>query len=270
MVKELGEFDPQATYDDASADYESANRDFWQYMSTRTVDRLGLGPGDRALDVPCGTGAALIALAERVGPSGRVVGIDYAERMIEIAQAKVDAAGLANVDLRIGDMTAIEPGEPYAAIQCTLGIFFVDDMPDLVRSFLRLVRPDGGRVAITVFGERFFDPMRDVFVSAVDEVVPGFAVVQPWRRTESAAVLRQIFHEAGAVDVRIETEDDVLPLPSAEDWWRIVMGSGLRHTITTIGEDAAAEVKRRCNAYVEEHRVSSVVSRTHYAVAVRH
>lgn len=269
MVRELGEFDPQATYDDASADYESANRDFWQYLSTRTVDRLGLVQGDRVLDVPCGTGAALLALAERVGPLGTVVGLDYAKRMLEISRAKVQAAGYSNVELQIGDMTAIDPGQPYAAVQCTLGIFFVDDMPGLVRSFLGLVRPDGGRVAITVFGEHFFAPMRDVFVSAVAEIKPGFAVVEPWRRTESAAVLRRIFDEADATNVRIETEDDELPLRSPEDWWRIVMGSGLRHTIKAIGADAAAQVRRRCDTYMEERGISSVLNRTHYAVARR-
>lgn len=66
-------------------------------MSTRTIDRLDLEPGHRVLEVPCGTGAALIPLAERVGSSGRVVGIDYAERMLEIARAKVDRAGIRNV-----------------------------------------------------------------------------------------------------------------------------------------------------------------------------
>lgn len=140
-------------------------------------------------------------------------------------------------------MTRIVPSEPYDAVLCALGLFFVDDMPDLVRSFLRLVRPAGGRVAITVFGEHFFDPMRQVFVSAVAEVAPGYSVVQPWRRTESAAVLRGILREAGVENATVDTEDDELPLGSPDDWWRIVTGSGLRRTITDIGEEAAARVR---------------------------
>lgn len=269
MAEALDGFDPQVTYDDAATDYENACRDFWQYMSWRTVDRLGLEPGNRVLEVPCGTGAALIPLAERVGFSGRVVGIDYARRMLEIARAKVRAAGLQNVELRIGDMTSITPEEPYDAVLCALGLFFVDDMPGLIRSFLRLVRPDGGRLAITVFGEHFFDPMREVFVSTVAEVTSGYTVVQPWRRTENAALLRAIFREAGVEDVTIESEDDELPLRSPDDWWRIVMGSGLRRSITAIGEDAAARVRERCNAYVEEHGITKLLNRTHHALVVR-
>lgn len=269
MTQGLGGFDPKLTYDDASADYENACREFWGYMAARAVDRLDLRTGDRVLDVPCGTGTSLLTLAERVGPSGRVVGLDYAERMVEIARAKVHAAGLDNVELRTGDMTAIVADEPYDAVLCALGLFFVDDMPALVRSFLHLVRPAAGRVAVTVFGERFFEPMRTVFVSAVRDASPGCVVVEPWRRTESAVVLHDVFRRAGAEDVEIVTEDDVLPLASPDDWWRIVMGSGLRRTVTTLGDEAAAEVRRRCDAYIEEHGITALTNRTRHAVAVR-
>jgi ubiquinone/menaquinone biosynthesis C-methylase UbiE len=267
MQDTLEGFDPRSTYDEASADYEEACRKYWQYMSTRTVERLNLAPGERVLDVPCGTGAALLALAERVGPSGRVVGLDYAERMVEIARRKIAASDFRNVELRIGDMTAIAPEEPYDALQCTLGLFFVDDMAGLLRSFRRLVRSGGGRLAVTVFGEHFYEPMRRVFVSSVAEVVPGFAVVEPWRRTESEGVLRGAFEAAEITDVSIETEDDELPLRSGDDWWRIVMGSGLRRTVTAIGDEAAARVRRKCAAYVEQQGVTVVLNRTRYAVA---
>jgi ubiquinone/menaquinone biosynthesis C-methylase UbiE len=270
MVEALGGFDPQATYDEASSDYEDASRIFWQYMSVRTVDRLRLQPGERVLDVPCGPGPSLLDAAQRVGPSGRVVGVDYAEHMLAIARDKVRAAGLTNVDVRRGDMTAIEPpDEPYDAVLCVLGVFFVDDMPGLVRSLAGLVRPGGGRLAVTVFGEHFFDPMREVFVEAVEQVAPGFEVVQPWLRTESESALRRVFEEAGLPEVTIETEDDDLPFRWPDDWWRIVMGSGLRRTVVELGPDRAAQVRSRCERHMEEEGVGGVFSRCRYALVVR-
>lgn len=270
MAEALGDFDPKATYDDASRAYEDASRDFWQYLSLRTVERLRLQPGERVLDVPCGTGPSLIAAAERVGPTGCAVGLDYAERMVAIAREKVRARGLGSVEIHVGDMTAIAPpDEPYDAVVCVLGIFFVDDMRALVRSLHELVRPRGGRLAVTVFGERFFDPLREVFVEAVGAVAPGLEVVQPWRRTEEPSVLRGIFDDAGVGGVTIETDDDTLPLPSADDWWRIVMGSGLRRTVAALGDDRAAQVRARCDAYIEDHGVDEVVTRSRYAVVVR-
>ena len=270
MSDGLAGFDAKATYDAAALDYEDASRDYWQYLSRRTVDRLELQRGERVLDVPCGTGPALLLAAERVGPSGRVVGIDYAEQMLEIARGKVRAAGMSQVDLRVGDMTELPaPDVAYDAVVCVLGVFFVDDMPALVRSFSDLVRPGGGRLVVTVFGERFFDPMRDVFVRAVQDVMPGLAVVQPWCRTDDPAVFRRIFEDAGVPDVRIDTEDETLPLGSGDDWWRIVMGSGLRRTVLALGDERAARVRAQCDAYIREHGVGEVVSRGRYALVRR-
>lgn len=270
MVEALGGFDPKATYDDASWDYEDTSRGFWQYLSLRTIERLRLQPGERVLDVACGTGPSLLAAAERVGPSGRVVGLDYADQMLAIAREKVRVSGVQNVEVHVGDMTAIgQPEHPYDAVVCVLGIFFVDDMPALVRAFYDLVCPSGGRVGVTVFDERFFDPLRDVFVDAVRQVAPEFEVVEPWRRTEDLSVLRRVFDVAELHEVEIETEDDTLPLNSSYDWWRIVMGSGLRRTVSALGKDLAARVRARCDAYIENERVDEVVTRSRYALVLR-
>jgi ubiquinone/menaquinone biosynthesis C-methylase UbiE len=268
MVRALGGFDPEAIYGEASSDYEDAARDYWQYLSVRTVERLRLRPGGRVLDVPCGPGHGLLAAAERVGPSGRVTGIDYADRMVAMARDKVPASGLTTVEVHRGDMTALtRPEEPYDAVLCVLGVFFVDDMPGLVRSLAELLLPDGrGRLAVTVFGERFFDPMRHVFVAAVQDVAPGLDVVQPWCRTEDASVLRRVFQDAGLADVTIDTDDDTLPLPTADDWWRIVMGSGLRRTVAAMDTAAAAEVRARCTSYIEAHSIREVDARSRYAI----
>ena len=271
MVDALGGFDPRATYDEASHDYEDASRDYWQHLSLHTVERLDLQPGDRVLDVPCGTGPSLIAAAQRVGPAGRVVGLDYAEQMVAIARHKVSRLGLANVEVHVGDMTAIDPPEePYDAVVCVLGVFFVDDMSALVRSFVDLVRPGTGRVAVTVFGELFVDPLRSFFIDAVREVAPGLEVVQPWRRAAEESALRGIFDEAGVRGVTIETEEAAFPLASGDDWWRIVKGStALRRAVAGLGPDRAAEVRARCDEYIRRHALTEVVTRSRYAVAAR-
>ena len=66
----------------------------------RAVDSLELRPGDTVLDVGAGTGASLELLAAAVGPEGRVVAIEPTEAMLDAARARVDAAGLGNVEFR--------------------------------------------------------------------------------------------------------------------------------------------------------------------------
>jgi ubiquinone/menaquinone biosynthesis C-methylase UbiE len=271
MTGQLDKFDPKSTYDEASHDYENAARDYWQYISIRTVELLDVKPGDRVLDVPCGSGASLVAAAHRVGPSGRVVGVDYAEQMVAIAEEKARAGGLTNVELSVADMTCLDERhlEPFDAVVCSLGLFFAEDMPALARSLLGLVRPGGGRLGVAVFGEHVFDPMRQVFAETVRELAPAVEVLEPWRRTEDAAVLSDIFETAGIDGVTIETRDDRLPLPSPDDWWRIVMGSGFRRTVATLDEAVARELRGRCDAYILDRGVDRITNRTHYAVIRR-
>jgi len=262
-------FDPRATYDAASADYEDASRDFWQYMSTRTVELAALRPGDTAIDVACGNGPGLLAASRGVGPGGRVIGIDFATQMLDIAEERIRAAGVENVELRTGDMTALDiaPGS-VDALLCVLGVFFVDDMPGLLRSFWSLVRP-GGRMAITVLGERFFDPMIDVFVDAVHAERPGFDIVQPWRRIGDAAAFRALAEEAGLTGFTLREDMDTLTLDNPDDWWRIVMGSGLRRTVEALGDDTAAKVRARCGQVMQERGVREVDLTSQYLLATR-
>lgn len=65
----------------------------------RAVALLGLAPGDRVLDVACGTGLSFPLLVEGVGLAGRVVGVEVSPEMMARARARVAAAGWANVDL---------------------------------------------------------------------------------------------------------------------------------------------------------------------------
>jgi 2-polyprenyl-3-methyl-5-hydroxy-6-metoxy-1,4-benzoquinol methylase len=268
MSDPLRGFDPKGTYDAASLDYEQASRAFWEQLSSRTVDLAAPMPGESVLDVPCGTGPSVVMAAAKVGSDGLVLGVDYAEQMLAIAQEKVTDAGLSNVELRIGDMTDLDlqPGM-FDVVLCVLGLFFVDDMPGLVRSLWELLRP-GGRLAITVLGDLFFAPMLDVFVDAVHAERPGFDVVEPWRRTEDPHTIQAIMAEAGVPASEIQSEVDIIPIQSS-DWWSIVQGTGLRRTAMALNPDQAERVSRRCEQFIQENDVRQVELASHHIIAVK-
>jgi SAM-dependent methyltransferase len=261
-------FDPKGTYDAASLDYERGSRDFWEQISSRTVALASPAGGESVLDVACGTGPSVVAAARAVGPAGHVLGIDYADQMLAIAREKVTVAGLANVELRPGDMTDLDvPEGSFDVVLCVLGLFFVDDMPKLVRSLWELLGP-GGRLAVTVLGDRFFAPMLDVFVGAVHAERPGFDVVEPWRRTEDPDTLRGIVSNAGVPGCEIHSEVDVIPVEPG-DWWRIVMGTGLRRTATALDPDESDRVRGHCERFMLEHNVNQVELASHHIIAVK-
>src|SRR5690348_1420607 len=93
-----------ATYNAAADHFDDDPLGFWARIGRQTIDGLALAPGAVVLDVGCGTGASALPAAEIVGPRGRVVGVDLAERLLAIARGKAESQGLANIEFRTGDM----------------------------------------------------------------------------------------------------------------------------------------------------------------------
>jgi len=132
-------------FDRISPGYDLMNRLMTAGLDGRwrelAVNAARVGAGDSALDACCGTGDLAIALRRRVGPSGRVVGLDFSESMLEIARRKS-----AGVDWRQGDALALPfaDGE-FAAATVGWGIRNLSDRERGFAELARVVRP-GGRV----------------------------------------------------------------------------------------------------------------------------
>jgi len=139
----------RATFNSAAAAFDAEPLFFWEPCGRRTVELAGIGSGSRVLDVCCGAGASALEAARRVGRAGRVVGIDLADRLLELARRKAVRSGLGNVEFRSGDMTHLEfPDRSFDAVVCVFGFYFARDLPGAARELWRLVRP-GGTLAVT-------------------------------------------------------------------------------------------------------------------------
>ena len=108
------------------------------------VKASGVGPGDAAIDVACGTGTLAEALAEQVGPFGRVLAVDLAPGMI--AEAKARHRDLVQLEFRVGDALALPaPDASFDAATIAFGLRNLADFAHGFRELARVVRP-GGRV----------------------------------------------------------------------------------------------------------------------------
>ncbi len=93
--------DPQRAleqYRRAAPGYDHHMR-FADRVRAEAHQRLAPRPGDTVLDVACGTGLSFAAIQERIGPTGRLIGIEPSPDMIAQAREKVAQAGWQNVDL---------------------------------------------------------------------------------------------------------------------------------------------------------------------------
>jgi demethylmenaquinone methyltransferase/2-methoxy-6-polyprenyl-1,4-benzoquinol methylase len=138
----------------------------------RAADLAALGPGDSALDVATGTGDLAAELARRVAPSGAVVGVDFAERMLDLARGKFGGSGLP---LRFDVANAMNlPFSDGGFDAATVG-FGARNFADLERGLAemaRVVRP-GGRVVVLEITTPQRRPLSTFFELWFDHAVPA-------------------------------------------------------------------------------------------------
>src|SRR5438067_1448257 len=209
-----------AAYNAAADHFDDEALSLWAKYGRRTVVRLALRSGATVLDVGCGTGASAIPAAVEVGPKGKVIAVDLAERLLEIARCKAAARNLKNVEFRHGDMESLGyPDQHFDAVICVFAIFFVPDVAKQIRELWRMVCSNG-QLAITTWGPRVWEPGSTGWWSAVKELRPDLrAAFNPWDRIAEPAALRRLFTEAGVAKAAIVAEDGRQELRSPEDWW---------------------------------------------------
>jgi len=255
-----------ATYNAAADSFDEPALAFWNLIGQRTIERLRLKPGDRVLDVACGSGASAIPAAQSVGESGTVLGVDLAERLLELARAKARQLGLTNIRFQVGDMERSGcADESFDAVVCVFGIFFVPDMAKAVRELWRMVR-QGGQLAITTWGPRVFEPGASAFWEAVSrerrDLVRAF---DPWTRIDSPAGLEELLRASGIENANITPESNLQELATPDDWWTIVLGTGYRSTIEQL--DPAARERVRIANLESLGNIQSIEVNALYAVA---
>jgi SAM-dependent methyltransferase len=166
----------------------------------RSFVRLGLQAGHSVLDVGCGTGVDLQALAELVGPTGRVVGVESSAEML--AQARERTRGLP-VDVRLGDAQRLDlPDGSFDGCRADRVFQHLEDPRQAMRELVRVARP-GGRVAVvdTDWGT--------LVVAAADRAVTRrIADYQCDRRVRNGWMGRSLFalaRDCGLADLATDT-----------------------------------------------------------------
>lgn len=111
-------------------------------LTARMLDGARLQSGQRVLDIATGIGEPALSAARRVGPAGRVVGIDLSSAMLEFAGRRLVEAGLDNVEFRIMDANALDfDAASFDVALCRWGLMFVDDLDSTLRAIHSLLKP---------------------------------------------------------------------------------------------------------------------------------
>jgi demethylmenaquinone methyltransferase/2-methoxy-6-polyprenyl-1,4-benzoquinol methylase len=139
----------------------------------RAADLARLSAGDSALDVATGTGDLALELRRRVGPSGRVVGSDFSEGMLELAREKAGK----EVEFEWGNALELKyASDSFDAATVGFGARNFSDLDAGLREMARVVRP-GGRVVVLEITTPQKPPLSLFFRAWFDTVVPAIGRV---------------------------------------------------------------------------------------------
>ena len=136
-------------FDQAAEAYENVGVGFFAPIAAELVRAAAPRPGERVLDVGCGTGEVLFRVAPAVGHTGHVTGIDLAPAMV--ARSRATSTGLHNVTVETGDAQApAYPDGSFDLITSGLVLFFLPDPPAALAAYRKLLKPSG-RLAVSSF-----------------------------------------------------------------------------------------------------------------------
>jgi SAM-dependent methyltransferase len=189
-------------------------------LTAALLDAAAPRPGERVLDVGCGSGSTVLALAERVGPAGSVLGVDIAEASIATAEARIAAAALPQARVALADAASHPfPQGGFDLLFSRFGVMFFEDPVPAFANLRRALAPGGGRAALLAWRPAAENPWASAPVAAVRHLLPPLPQPGPEEPGQfafgDAARVRRILGGAGFRDVAVAPRD--LPLRLGAD-----------------------------------------------------
>jgi SAM-dependent methyltransferase len=234
------------------------------------VDLAGVLPGERVLDVACGTGVVTRLAAARAGSDGQVVGLDINPAMLAVASAiPAEGAPIAWVEASVMAMPL--PAAAFDVVLCQQGLQQFADRPAALREMRRVLAP-AGRLAIGVWGRIEGSPGMAALIAALERHV-GTAAADNRRAPfalADAAQVGALIAAAGFRDVRVRTHVNTARFSSPEALVAAQLAATPLSTLGALAEDGqraiARDVRAALSAYLSDDGLA-VPMEAHVALA---
>jgi len=207
------------------------------------VRQADIQPGERVLDVACGTGIVTRLAAQKTGPSGSVTGLDINPGMLEVAHSVVSTdvpvdwheAGAEKMPL---------PDENYDVVLCQAGLQFVEDKPAALREMYRVLA-EPGRVYINMPGKEgeLFAIFHQELENHISPEAAGAA--RKVFSLNDLEELRQLMENAAFKNIEVTTREKTFKLPPPKDFlWQYIHCTPLGAVVAETGEEQQLALER--------------------------
>lgn len=215
--------DAQDLYDGRAANYDSSWHD---RFSSHVVQLLDLKPGERVLDLACGTGLVTFKAAERVGPSGHVVGVDISTGMLAQAHAKLKDHTLKNVKFRNHSITELDSlsdleENTFDAITCASALVLLPRPEAAIKPWTKYLR-SGDRLITDATHPRVLLPgmVLERVGRTLDLPIPSYR--EPFQQPDDLA---KVMRTAGLVEVQVMRISQLKSRDGSDDIRSFLAGS---------------------------------------------
>ena len=219
------------------------------------VDVLGVRPGEHVRDLACGTGIVTRYLIDRVGPTGRVVGLDVNASMLAAARTAVPHAAIEWLEGSAMSMPL--PDAAFDAVVCEQGFQFFPDKLAALHEMRRVLVP-GGHLAMAVWRSVEHAPGFRVLEEALARRIGAAQAALPPFSLGDAEAIRTLVIRAEFREVRVRADVKLSRWQSAEHMVRSVVG-GAPTMLGALAEQGAgvldaivAEVADATRGYLDD------------------
>src|SRR5687767_7597925 len=184
-----------------------------------------LEPGERVLDVACGTGIIARLAIERVGPSGSVAGLDLNPGMLALARTLVKPEAPVRWYESSAESIPI-PDQSFDVVFCQLGLQFVPDREAALEEMLRVLAPNGRLLFNVPRPSAFFNVLDEAMAHHVGPMAAQF--VRAVFSMNDPGSIERIVEDAGFRDVVVRTQSMRIQLPPAKEFlWQYIHATPL-------------------------------------------
>ncbi len=219
------------TYNREAARFDQFGHGLSEKSDRRLVDLIEPEADAYCLDIASGTGNLSLALASRNSSDGKVVGIDLAEAMLEVAERKSLTRKVKNVEFKQMDAQHLEfEDNTFDIVTCGLALFYFPDIEGTLREMYRVLKPGGTLGISTANPENAFSPLSEPYMAMLRKTAkelgvnpPAYPEISDLTRTRDG--LEKLLKEAGFADADVREETIPVRFANTRDWWEYGRGS---------------------------------------------
>jgi ubiquinone/menaquinone biosynthesis C-methylase UbiE len=221
------------TFNKIAPTYGSDGPGFFSHCGMRLVELSKIAEGMTTLDVATGRGAVLMPMLDKVGNSGRVIGVDLSDGMIRETSAEIRKLGLKNVELHQMDVGKLSfPDNYFDVVLCGFAVFL---FPNELKELYRVLKP-GGQIGATTF-------FRDCgYMRMFMETIANYQEFNPPALLDVDA-LEKILADAGFENVTVTQEEHRFLYKDKEEWWAAIWTMPTRMTLENMSPKTQEKFK---------------------------